>query len=350
MCIITVFFKVKGQKTTYKFDKLPYDYYPGVTRSLNSVKERKNSPCAENGMSYRHDPGREILWCSPQGQSSTQNEEIPFGIYLHPANSPEEGRIFCAQTTTSNYNGVTRYDAMERLPVNLPRPSMLPFPISPKTQIWFREVAEKNTRGHHASLSSMQSFPFHASAFATPKSSRSNSPSNTLVENESRNVLPSTTYTVETPESSHFNSPLNIQEKNGSRSVTTSVIYPRYFPTAESHRISSPLTIVEQNTSRNITPNDIYQGPFMTLESSNPSSPLNVMENSVSRNVTSPAAAYPPFPVRLTNNVILPTPVCPWVHTVPYQPLVYSVSVPYDPRPVITSVVGNYLGHPTLKT
>lgn len=329
------YFQVKGQMTTYKFDKLPYDYYPGVTRRRKNVaRGMSNTPYPEHGMRYECvNPGQPTpcysesgnyifhndpnwgatFWNNPQGQRSTGHSEFPVRSSFHPSSIfPAEASNLQVQANSSNImnNLVPRaFSAfkMADTPFYPPSSFQVSFPQT-ATQVWFPD----ETRTARSAAVQRSADCWGTFASITPGSSRSSSP-------------------------------LHAVEQNGSRKVTPSVpTYTGTFITPESSRPSSPLHATEQNGSRNLTPSSVptYPGTYVTPKPSH-----YVMEQNGSRSVTPSSVAAAPLPMHATNRVIWSNPIFPRVHTVPYQPVMYAVPVPYERPPVITSVVGNYQGH-----
>ena len=190
----------------------------------------------------------------------------------------------------------------------------------------------------------------------TPESSRSTYPLTVVEQNASPNDMPSAamyreTFASMTPESSHSRSPLYVVKQNASRNdMPSAATYVETFAsvTPESSHSRAPLYVVKQNASCNDAPSAaMYTETFasMTPESSHSRSPLYVVEKNASRNVLPSDMAYPS--VYVTDGVSWPTPVFPPVHGIPYLPLMYVIPVSYEHLPVITSVTGNYSGHPS---
>ncbi|XP_078343714.1 uncharacterized protein LOC144629350 [Oculina patagonica] len=311
--------KVKGQRTTYRFDNLPYDYYPGITRRRRKTPlGRRISTYQEHGMGhgnyiFRDDPkrGATMLWSNLHGRRNTDldHSKLPIWRPYYPNSTKEAKEASNLRVHSCNsYDGVRHSDDLEHQPINPPSSLQSSCPQT-TTQIWFPEKA----RAKYNAQGRRNADNWGIIPSATPKLSSSSSPLQAVEQNVSRNVrLPDTTYAgiFLTPESSPSSSPLSVREKCVSRSDSPSA-----------------------GTFACVTP-----------ESCNSCSPLHVVEPHVSRNVTPPGMAHPP--VRVPNSVVWPTPVYPRVNTVPYLPLMYVVPVPYEPHPVITGVTGNYQGHP----
>ena len=314
--IFTLFnFKVKGQRTTYKFVSLPYDYHPGITR------RRKKIPCRRimsahpeyrmdnRNCTFQDDPkwgATTPTWTDLHGRRSTDLEYTNLSICssFHP-DSPEETRF-------SNPDDGLRYDEVVHTPLYPPSSFHSTCPQT-STKIWFPEEARASYSGQERrSTNNWQTFP------------------------------------SVTPKLSHPSPPLQAVQQNVSRIVTPSdAKYAGIFLTPESSRSSSPLSVTEYYASRSDTPLAATCGgtfASVTPESRKSSSPLHVVKPHLSRNVTPTDIAY--TRVRFPNSVAWRTPVYPRVNTVPYLPLMYVVPVPYERHhPLITGVIGNYQGH-----
>lgn len=328
--------KVTGQKSTFKFDKLPYEYIPGITRRRRTA-------------SYR------------------------WKISTSPTHGTERG----------NYSFLTHLNSSGADDGFMP-PYALRFSqlasLQPKAQIWFPEKA----RASHNKFERR-----HLSNWGTFESPtlESRSPSPPLFAEEQSafgNVTPSlATYwkALVTPQSYHSISDLSVAKQNTSHEDSSSFVCAN----PESTRSTYPLTVVQQNASRNYTPSAATCAETfasVTPESSRSRSPFYVIEKNASRNGTPSAAMHADtfasvtpqlshlrsslyryvaeenssrngVPSDLayaseyfTHRVPWPTPVFPPVHRIPYLPLMCVVPVPYEHLPVITSVTGNYSGHP----
>ena len=331
--------KVKGKKSTYKFDKLPYEYIPGVTRRRRTA-------------SYR--------W-----KIST---------------SPEHG------IERGNYSFLTRLNSSGTdagfMPPYAQRSSQLTS-LQPKAQIWFSEEARasqnKFERGCvnnwgtfvSAVLESRNPSPLlfadeqsavrnvtsslvtNSKSLVTPQSYHSSSDLSVAKQNISHEV--SSSFVCANPASTQSTNPQNVEQQNASRNDKPSAaMSPENFVsvTPESSQSRSPLYVVEKkkNTSRNNTRSAAMYADTLssvTPESSHLRSPLYMynVEKNASRNGLPSHLAY--ASVYVTDSVLWPTPVFPPVHGIPYLPLMYAVPVQYERLPVITSVTGNYSGHPS---
>lgn len=333
-------FKVKGQKSTYKFDKLPYEYNPGVTRRRRTA-------------SY----GWKI--------STSPNHGLERGNYSFPRHLNSAAHSCGADDGICG--GV--------MPPSARRSSQFTS-LQPKTQIWFpeesrasqnecerrcvnnwgtSESAAPESRNQSARLLAEEQSSFgnvtpspatHSRSFVTPQTFHSSSDLRDTEQNASHEVS-SSFVCARNPESSRFTYPLNVVQQNSLRNDTPSAVmkadtYASVTP--ESSHSRSPLCVVERNVSRNDTPSAaMYAETFasVTPESSYSRSPLYVVENNASHNSLPSGLTY--SSVYVTNRV----PFFPPVHSIPYLPLMYVVPVPYEHLPVITSVTGNYSGHPS---
>lgn len=286
-------FKVKGQKSTYKFDKLPYEYNPGVTRRRRTA-------------SY----GWKI--------STSPNHGLERGNYSFPRHLNSAAHSCAHNWGTSESAGPESRNQSARL------------------------LAEEQSSFGNVTPSPAT----HSRSFVTPQTFHSSSDLRDTEQNAPHEVS-SSFVCARNPESSRFTYPLNVVQQNSLRNDTPSAVmkadtYASVTP--ESSHSRSPLYVVERNVSRNDTPSAaMYAETFasVTPESSYSRSPLYVVENNASHNSLPSGLTY--SSVYVTNRV----PFFPPVHSIPYLPLMYVVPVPYEHLPVITSVTGNYSGHPS---
>ena len=326
---------MKGQKSTFKFDKVPYEYNPGVTRRRRTASYGWKIPTAPtHGMERRNSSfltqlnssGADDGFMPPYALRSSQLTSLQPKAQIW---FPEEARA-----SHNKFEGrrVNNWGSFASAALKSRNPSP---PLFAEEQSAFRNVTPSLVT-HWKSLTTPQSY--HSSSdlsvtkqnsshkvslsffCANPESTRSTYSLN-LHQNSSRNDTPSAATCAETfasfrPESSHSRSPLYVREKYASRNETPSAaMYADTFAsvTPESSHLRSNLYryVVEKNASRNGLPSDL---------------------------------AY--SSVCVTDRVPWPTPVFPPVHRLPYLPLMYVVPVPHEHLPVITSVTGNYSGHP----
>ena len=405
--------KVKGKKSTYKFDKLPYEYNPGVTRRRRTASYRwKISTSPEHGvergnystLTQLNSSGADAGFMPPYAQRSSQLTSLQPKAQIW---FPEEAR---ALHNKFERRRVNNWGTLESTVLESRNPSPLLFAdeqnavgnvtsslvtnskslVTPQSYHSSSDLSvAKQNISHEVSLSFV---------CANPASTQSTNPQNVEQQNASRNDKPSAAMSPEkfasvTPESSQSRSPLYLVEKNASRNDTPSAdMYADTFAsvTEESSHLRSPLYryVEEKNTSRNNTRSVAMYADTLsssTPESSHLRSPLyryDVEENT-SRNNTRSAAMYadalssvtpesshlrsPLYrydveknascnglpshlayaSVYVTDSVLWPTPVFPPVHRIPYLPLMYAVPVQYERLPVITTVTGNYSGHPS---
>ena len=185
----------------------------------------------------------------------------------------------------------------------------------------------------------------HSRSFVTPQPSHSSSDPCVTGQNASHKVS-SSFVCARNPKSPRFTYPLNVVQQTASRSGVPSATmsadtYSSVTPKSSHSR--SPPYMLGRNVSRNDTPSaTMYAETFtsVTPESSYSRSPLYVVEENASHNG---------FPSDLTYSSVCVAdrvPFFPPVHRIPYLPLMYVVPVRYEHLPVITSVMGNYSGHP----
>lgn len=335
--------KVKGQTLTYKFDELPYDYHPGITR------RRKKASCAWKISSYpKHgmDRGHNIFHSDRNCQTNSSNADdgissgdVPSRFllssqfsFLQPKTQiwfPEQARVSQSECGRRRANNWRMFASAAPESCN-PSP-----PLLAKEQSAFGNVTP--------------SLATYSGSFVTQQSSHSRSDLSVAKQNVSHEVSSSFIY-AGTPESSRSIYPLTVMEQNASRNdAPSATMYAETFAsmTPESSHSRSPLYVVKQNASRNDTPSAAtYTETFapMTPESSHSRTPLYVVEKNASRNVLPSDLSY--ASVYVTDSVSWSTPVFPPIHGIPYLPLMYVVPVSCEHLPVITSVTGNYSGHP----
>ena len=403
---------MKGKKSTYKFDKLPYEYNPGVTRRRRTASYRweiSTSPKhgTERGnysfLTQLNSSGADAGFMPPYAQRSSQLTSLQPKAQIW---FPEEER---ASYNKFERRRVNNWGTFESAALESRNPNP---PLFAEEQRAVGNFTPSSLVTHSKSFVTPQSY--HSSSglcaakrnisyevssslvCANPESTQSTYPLNVEQQNASRNDTPSAamcaeTFASVTPESSQSRSPLYVVEKNASRNDTPSAaMYADAFAsvTPESSHLRSPLYryVVEKNTSLNNTPSAAMHADnftSVTPESSHLRSPLyrNVVEKNTSLNNTPSAAIYadnfasvtpesshlrsPLYryvvennaprnglpsdlayaSVYVTGSVPWPTPVFPPVHRIPYLPLMV-VPVPCERLPVITSVTGNYSGHP----
>ena len=370
--MIAFFFKVKGQKSTYKFDNLPYEYNPGVTRRRRTAWKISTSPesSMESG-NYSFLRRLNSVTNSSGANDSSGSVMPPYALRSSQFTSPQpKTQIWFPEGARASQNECERrrgnkwgtFESAapesrnprpplfteEQSAVGNVMPSLATYSRSFVTPQSFRPssslcVAEQNV-SHKVSSSVV--------CARNPESSRFTNPLNVMQQNASRNDTPSValcsnTYASITPESSHSRPPLYIIEKNVLRNDTPSAAtYPAETfasVTSESSHSRSPLNVVEQNASRNDTPSAAMYADtrtFVTPESSHSRSPLYVVEKNASHHGLPSDLTY--SSVYVSDRV----PFSPPVHRMRYLPLMYVVPVPYEHLPVITSVTGNYSGHP----
>ena len=367
--------KVKGKKSTYKFDKLPYEYIPGVTRRRRTASYRwKISTSPEHGiergnysfLTRLNSSGTDAGFMPPYAQRSSQltslqpKAQIWFSEEARASQNKFErgcvnnwGTFVSAVLESRNPSPLLFAD--EQSAVRNVTSSLVTNSKSLVTPQSYHSSSDLSVAKQNISHEVSSSF-----VCANPASTQSTNPQNVEQQNASRNDKPSAAMSPEnfvsvTPESSQSRSPLYVVEKNASRNDTPSAaMYVDTFAsvTEESSHLRSPLYryVLEKNTSRNNTRSAAMYADTLssvTPESSHLRSPLYMynVEKNASRNGLPSHLAY--ASVYVTDSVLWPTPVFPPVHGIPYLPLMYAVPVQYERLPVITSVTGNYSGHPS---
>lgn len=323
---------MKGQKSTFKFDKLPYDYNPGVTRRRRTASygwkistsptlgmERENY----SFLTHRNSSGSDDGFMPPNALRSSQLTSLQPKAQIW---FPEEARASHNKFERRRVNNWGTFESAA-LESRKPSPPLFAQEQSAFGNVTSSLVSHSKSQSYHTSsglsVAIQNSSQAVSSSFvcANPESTRSTYPLNVVQQNASRNHKPSATTCAETfayfrPESSHSRSPFYVVEKNASRNdMPSAAMYADTFAsvTPKSSHLRSPLYryIVEKNAPRNGLPSDLAY-----------------------------ASMY------VTDSVPWPTPVFTPVHRLPYLPLMYVVPVSYEHLPMITSVTGNYSGHP----
>ncbi|PFX25144.1 ETS-related transcription factor Elf-4-like [Stylophora pistillata] len=299
--------KVRGQKTTYKFDNLPYNYLPGVTRRRKRVfSARKVSSRAENWKKT-----------GSQGQYTPESPTNSTEFILSPHLIPCCGLWETLHSSNSE--------------IILLNPQSSHLESSPS-------VEENN--GLHM-IKTPVVYPIHP---LTPESSPSSSPQNILEQNGSGRFAQS--FYSQTHPNKETDSIVPLYTRDGSKSRSTSMSHCHgNIPTPGSSRFLTNQFILEKLLPHKDKASVVSPRQYLIPKPSHISSLAKSVEQSTTR-VSPSLTPCSPFPFPYPQNFIRPTYVYTPVNKAPYQPPVYPVSLRYDQHPIITNVTGNYLAHP----
>ena len=331
---------MKGQKSTYKFDKLPYEYKPGVTRRRRTASYRwKISTSPKHGRErgnysfLRH--RNSVTSSSGADDSISGGVRPPHALHSSQITSLRpKTQIWFPEEARASHGKCKRRRANNRGTIE----STVPVSHNPRPPL----LAEEQSSFGNVT----PSLETHSRSFVTAQSFHSSSDLCVTGQNASHNIS-SSFVCARNSKSPRFTYPLNVVQQTASRSGRPSAAmsadtYASFTP--ESSHSRSPPYIVGRNMSRNDTPSAaMYAETFasVTPESSYSRSPLCVVGKNASPNG---------FPSDLTYSSVYVTdrvPFFPPVHRIPYLPLMYVLPVRCEHLPVITSVIGNYSGHPS---